>query len=478
MTVGENIQKYRKTLGLSQEELGQKLLVSRQTISLWEKDQTVPTIDNLIRIKDVFGVSVDEILGLERKESASEAVPKIEPDEAYRFNYTKEELNTIHRLQRKGLYKKPLTSALISVILFIFFIDTSAPDFMIGFVICLFILNLISLFKIIKAFNKVFRSSLGQICESTYEYRLFDDHIDISIYRNNGKVRESKCYYTDIEHIRQYEKWLLFSFGGQNYIVRKSDLKESSAFFSFMYKNPSKTTVESAAGNRWKIASVISVIASFLSLWAAVYLVGKATSANNLLVENTWLFFILTPIPIASVVLGFVLKSKGYKYRKNIVVGAIITFLLCIYGSFSFIFSGVYNHSDEPIVRAEQIIGIDIPDHTRINTQDLTKGTQSVSRGYIYSVSDVYFDDSVAKKYEKQLAADDKWLSSIPSDLIGITSPFSDYGVYDYNLIYNVDTSEFNALPQNSGTYRLINILYRSSGNYMRIVEYSIDYVK
>ena len=48
MTVGEKIQAYRKRLGMSQEELGQKLLVSRQTISLWEKDQTVPTIDNLI----------------------------------------------------------------------------------------------------------------------------------------------------------------------------------------------------------------------------------------------------------------------------------------------------------------------------------------------------------------------------------------------------------------------------------------------
>ena len=37
MTVGEKIQTYRKQLGMSQEELGQKLLVSRQTISLWKK---------------------------------------------------------------------------------------------------------------------------------------------------------------------------------------------------------------------------------------------------------------------------------------------------------------------------------------------------------------------------------------------------------------------------------------------------------
>ena len=71
MTVGENIQKLRKKLGLSQEELGYKLYVSRQTVSLWEKNQTFPTVENLMRLKEIFGVSVDEILSLENKLEAS-----------------------------------------------------------------------------------------------------------------------------------------------------------------------------------------------------------------------------------------------------------------------------------------------------------------------------------------------------------------------------------------------------------------------
>ena len=75
MTVGEIIQKYRKDLNLSQEELGQKLLVSRQTISLWEKDQTVPTIDNLMRLSEIFEISVDEILNSENKEQNAEIQP-------------------------------------------------------------------------------------------------------------------------------------------------------------------------------------------------------------------------------------------------------------------------------------------------------------------------------------------------------------------------------------------------------------------
>ena len=54
MTVGENIQKLRKKLGLSQEGLAEKLFLTRQTISQWETDQTMPTLDNIKLLKDVF----------------------------------------------------------------------------------------------------------------------------------------------------------------------------------------------------------------------------------------------------------------------------------------------------------------------------------------------------------------------------------------------------------------------------------------
>lgn len=43
--------------------------MSRQTISQWETDQTVPTLDNLVRLKEVFGTSVDEMLNAEPKET-------------------------------------------------------------------------------------------------------------------------------------------------------------------------------------------------------------------------------------------------------------------------------------------------------------------------------------------------------------------------------------------------------------------------
>lgn len=66
--LGENIRNLRKKNKISQEELAEKLNVSRQSISLWENDQTQPTIENIISLADVFGVSTDYLLKGEAEE--------------------------------------------------------------------------------------------------------------------------------------------------------------------------------------------------------------------------------------------------------------------------------------------------------------------------------------------------------------------------------------------------------------------------
>ena len=59
----ENLKTLRKAKGLSQEELAIRLNVVRQTVSKWEKGLSVPDADLLIRIADVFDVSVSKLLG-------------------------------------------------------------------------------------------------------------------------------------------------------------------------------------------------------------------------------------------------------------------------------------------------------------------------------------------------------------------------------------------------------------------------------
>lgn len=68
MTLGQRIQALRKQHGLSQEGLGERLGVSRQAISRWEMDGAVPEVDKLIAMARLFGVSLNQLLGVEEPE--------------------------------------------------------------------------------------------------------------------------------------------------------------------------------------------------------------------------------------------------------------------------------------------------------------------------------------------------------------------------------------------------------------------------
>ena len=61
--LSDNIREYRKKSNMSQDELAEKLGVSRQSISLWETGQTQPTIDNIIALAKIFNISADTLLG-------------------------------------------------------------------------------------------------------------------------------------------------------------------------------------------------------------------------------------------------------------------------------------------------------------------------------------------------------------------------------------------------------------------------------
>ena len=61
MTLGQRIAQYRKAMGISQEELGGRLGVSRQAVSKWETDAAAPDMENLLALAREFGVSVAEL---------------------------------------------------------------------------------------------------------------------------------------------------------------------------------------------------------------------------------------------------------------------------------------------------------------------------------------------------------------------------------------------------------------------------------
>lgn len=62
MSLGSSLLKARKKKGLSQEETAEKLGVSRQTVSKWECDETVPDIRQCKKLSVLYGVTLDELI--------------------------------------------------------------------------------------------------------------------------------------------------------------------------------------------------------------------------------------------------------------------------------------------------------------------------------------------------------------------------------------------------------------------------------
>lgn len=272
MLISERIRHYRKKCGLSQEELGEKLLVSRQTISLWEQGQTVPTIDNLIRLKDIFQVSTDEILGVEEESeepakaaeepsgnstelsgsgaelsgsgtgssgsgtelsgngaelSGSGTVPaaegqgKKEPCERYTFSYTEEDCGSIYKSLLGSVIGRLILIFVCSAFLLLLAFTTDIParsgGISIGLAICFSAVALAVLFRYI-LLRKRFAAQLqgAEVALEVYTDSLLAD------IRKEGEYRQQRKHlFSAVRKLRNTDNFLLIQWKDDFLPVKK-----------------------------------------------------------------------------------------------------------------------------------------------------------------------------------------------------------------------------------------------------------------
>jgi len=354
MTVGEKIQYYRKQQGLSQEELGQKLLVSRQTVSLWEMNKTLPTVDNLILLKEIFGISVDSLL----TEDAEASTPKAIPRERYRFSLSDGDVKEAFGAPVSMRKKKFFSFLMWTAVLVAFFLLT---DGSIGawFVFGIFFTGLISHFKVFAVLRKLCQTAAEENNGKTYLYEVFDQSLTVSVFREDRCIKKMVLDFEQFERVFRLAHVCVLQSRSELFIVPNSILCEHSFFTTFQPMGEEKRNLKPPR-DKWSILSIVLFVASIGSILFAISLVGLVTSFNLNFTGNMWIFYLFIPIPVASVLYGFFLKKKGYPYLKNIVVGVIITGLLCIYGSFSFLFPDMSLDGEDPMTTVEQSVETDM----------------------------------------------------------------------------------------------------------------------
>lgn len=102
MNIGNKIHQLRKISGMTQEQLSEKLNVSRQTISKWESGNTSPDLESIVKVSKIFHVSLDDLL--------SEGDAQVTE---------KNEQITLEDLMKINLHNRKMTLLLISGLIFL-----------------------------------------------------------------------------------------------------------------------------------------------------------------------------------------------------------------------------------------------------------------------------------------------------------------------------------------------------------------------
>lgn len=118
MTLAERIQEQRKRCGMSQEKLAELVGVSRQAVGKWEGGQSAPNTENLFRLAEIFGVTVDLLLD-------AEEVGQSPAEEIY-YLYKMEEEKKAAARRARWKRRGQGTAALTAVWLLIFSAGTLA----------------------------------------------------------------------------------------------------------------------------------------------------------------------------------------------------------------------------------------------------------------------------------------------------------------------------------------------------------------
>ncbi len=470
MTLGEKIQQCRKRLSMSQEDLGQKMLVSRQTVSLWESDKTMPTIDNLVRLHEIFGIFLDELLTGELSEETIEIAEKApEPDLKYSFEFSKEDADMIAKHNYSRSMKKSFI-ALMALIVSAVVIGVEGVPY--GIVLG------ISIFWIIRnvIYKKAVYGSFAKIVGIHYEYEEYGEYFIMHSSRDGDPRKMHKLYYSDIKNTYVVENYLELEIEDTLYCFKVESLPDNSHMREYLNsENEKKKTA-------WKDNLLVAVSIILILLSLAAPLAGFFISVELLEDwETNWIIFPFALIPIALFVLGLLMKKCGKpqnKYAANIAFGVFCT-VITLVSAFLGLMMSYTVPFDGQTEKAESYLGIELPEDIHVHTGGSEEGSEATNGEKIYYTSTVYFEDSAVEQFEAMLDTDDRWLEKLPDELEELVSAFAYYSEGECSIaIYNITTNQINTVPQESGSYRIITFSYIEENKTMHITEYDIEYEK
>ena len=271
------------------------------------------------------------------------------------------------------------------------------------------------------------------------EYYFYIDHLKICNISKNSNATYIKNY-NDIQYKSQDKDYIYLTFDNTITAIDKRSCSDNLTHILSLL-NIKETNV---ANSKIKSLLLALFVLSLFSIFIALMLVMIAINNSPLpefplaIAEKMWVFFLVTPIPISSYILGHIYIKKGYKCKKNIIAGIIVAIILCLYGSFTFAFAKNISHDFNYITELSKEIPINLPDSGYISIEYNNQSYESLAL--------VKLDKDEAEEFSSNIKLNDYWhkdATFIPSNAIDLYS-ITVTSHYDCFLVYSLTEYEFD----------------------------------
>lgn len=224
---------------------------------------------------------------------------------------------------------------------------------------------------------------------------------------------------------------------------------------------------------------------------AAIYLVNMlAMKGEDSIVNvagNPARLFLLCLIPLACLVFGIVAQCKGYSGLANIIIGGIFLLICAFFCTVWTLSLSIMADEDttDYVALAEETAGIKLPacDYVSGRSYGETDDEDSIfaelpaeqiDGSILHYSCYAEIPEEADRAFCREISESELWIKGIPTEFVGLIScSCMDYGA-DYILIYNLDTQEYNTMPEKSGTYTFLFISYDPDNLDMHIAEYEM----
>lgn len=235
-------------------------------------------------------------------------------------------------------------------------------------------------------------------------------------------------------------------------------------------KKANLTPEDKKINNLLMIIFAFSVSSLYITIFAIAFLSGVDYSYGFGFIKYAWVAWLLLPISILSIILGFKYKKNGYDSKKNIVMGFIMSTILFVFGFLCFIKVETIDYSK--INEYNYILDVELPSNGEVMMEKYDEYYDKLN----YTFINVDYEDENTYKLLYTIKKNSNWI--LGSEISSKLKVFLPYTITmdnnEYFLIYNKTLDKYNSLPDSEGLYDIYVVVYNN--DYKKLNIHSFQY--